>query len=182
MRRSPLILLFLQIFVIAFVHNTLAQDAGSESTSTTTKLSKEQKEERNKKIALANANAIHTRDVETASKDFAPDIMNYGNGKIPPQKGIDAVTASLRMFVATFPIEKIDNLVAVADGDWVMLWGTWSGAWTGDFMGQKATGKSFTKRDVEIYRFNEEGKITEHHSVQSLGEIAQQVGLKIPTQ
>ena len=54
--------------------------------------------------------------------------------------------------------------------------------WTGDFMGQRATGKSFTKRDVEIYRFNEEGKITEHHSVQSLGEIAQQVGLKIPTQ
>lgn len=53
----------------------------------------------------------------------------------------------------------------------VMLWGKWSGSWKGNFMGQKATGKSFTKPEVEIYRFNEEGKIIEHHNVQSIGEL-----------
>ena len=149
---------------------------------TRNEFSQEEKEERNKKIALANAEAIHARDIEAASKNFAPDIINYGNGKMPPQKGIEAVTTSLRMFTGALPIDKIQNLVAVADGDWVMLWGEWSSTWKGDFMGQKATGKSFTKKEVEIYRFNDEGKIVEHHSVQSIGEIAQQIGMKLPGQ
>ena len=86
------------------------------------------------------------------------------------------------MFTTAFPVDTIENLVAVADGDWVMLWGKWSGTWKADFMGQKATGKSFTKREVEIFRFNDEGKITEHHSVQSINEIAKQIGLQIPSQ
>src|SRR5215203_3879059 len=162
-------------FAISNVTQVSAQNTGNSIASTTKKLSQEDKEERNKKIALANAEAIHVRDVDAASKSFSPDIINYGNGNIPPQKGIEAVTASLRMFVGAFPIDKIDNLVAVADGDWVMLWGKWNGTWREDFMGQKATGKSFTKPEVEIFRFNEEGKITEHHSVQSIREVARQI-------
>ena len=104
-------------------------------------VSQEEKEERNKQIALANARAIHNHDIVAASKSFAPDIINYGNGAMPPQRGIEAVTSSLRMFINAFPIDSIDNLVAVADGDWVFLWGKWSGTWKEDFMGQKATGK-----------------------------------------
>lgn len=178
-KRLFLPLIFLGL-AIANINQSRAQIANTINTSTTKKMSLEEKEERNKLIALANAEAIHARDIDAASKSFAPDIINYGNGRMPPQKGIEAVTASLRMFVNSLPIDKIDNLVAIADGDWVVLWGKWSGTWKGDFMGQKATGKSFTKPEVEIYRFNEEGKITEHHSVQSIVEIARQIGMKIP--
>ncbi len=133
-------------------------------------------------IAVLNDSKVVYRDIDAASKHFASDIINYGNGAIPPQKGIEAVTASLRMFTGAFPIDKIDKLVAVADGDWVMLWGKWSGTWRGDFMGQPATGKSFTKPEVEIFRFNEEGEIIEHHSVQAFGEVARQIGMKLPGQ
>jgi predicted ester cyclase len=168
--------------VICNIHPAYAQTADVRNASTVAKMSQEEKEERNKKIALANAEAIHAHDIDAASKNFASDIINYGNGAMPPQKGIEAVTASLRMFTGAFPIDKIDKLVAVADGDWVMLWGKWSGTWKGDFMGQKATGKSFTKPEVEIYRFNEEGKIIEHHSVQSLREVARQIEMRLPGQ
>jgi len=179
MRTFPLVLTFLT-FVACNMKEASGQNNNNSNAFRTATLRQEEKEERNKKVALANAEAIRAHDIDAASKNFAPDIVNYGNGNIPPQKGIEAVTASLRMFTRSFPIDSIENLVAVADGDWVMLWGKWSGTWKEDFMGQKATGKPFTKREVEIYRFNDKGEITEHHSVQSINEIAQQVGLKMP--
>ena len=172
------------VFLICLTGNlnsAYAQNAATQNDSATN-LSREEKEERNKKIALANAEAIRTHNLDAVAQDFAPDIINYGNGNIPPQKGVEAVMASLRLFMNALPIDKIENLVAVADGDWVMLWGKWSGTWKADIMGQKATGKSFTKPEVEIFRFNEEGKITEHHSVQSIGEVARQIGMKMPGQ
>src|SRR5215208_3570475 len=102
-------------FAICNVTQVSAQNTGNSIASTTKKLSQADKEERNKKIALANAEAIHVGDVAAASKNLPPDIINYGNGNIPPQKGKEAVTASLRMFIGAFPIDKIDNVVAVAD-------------------------------------------------------------------
>jgi predicted ester cyclase len=143
-------------------------------------LSQEEKEERNKQIALASVRAVSIGDVENACKDLAPDVINYGNGNIPPVKGMDKVKAGMSMFVGAIPTDKSENLVAVADGDWVMVWGEWSGTWKGDMMGQKATGKPFRKKDVEIFRFNNDGKISEHHSVQSFYEVARQIGMKMP--
>ena len=68
----------------------------------------------------------------------------------------------------------------MADEDEVRLRGKWTGTWKEDC--QKATGKLFTKTDVEIYRFKMEGQITEHHSVQSISEIGWQIDLKTPGQ
>jgi hypothetical protein len=86
-------------------------------------LSQEEKEERNKQIALASVKAVSMGDVENACKDLAPDVINYGNGNLPPVKGMDKVKAGMSMFVGALPIDKSGNLVAVADGDWVMVWG-----------------------------------------------------------
>ena len=182
MRKFLFLLLFYLTCLVILLNQATAQNTASTNTSASVKLSQEEKEERNKKIALANVEAIRGQSIDAASKDFAPDIVNYGNGQIPPQRGAAAVTASLRLFAAAFPIDKIENLSAVADGDMVMIWGKWTGSWRGDFMGQKATGKTFTKTDVEILRFSDGGKITEHHSVQSMNEIARQIGLKLPGQ
>jgi predicted ester cyclase len=143
-------------------------------------LSQQDKEDRNKQIALASVKALSVGQVENACKDLAPDVINYGNGNMPPVKGMDKVKAGMSMFAGALPIDKTENLIAVADGDWVMVWGEWSGTWRTDMMGQKATGKPFRKKDVEIFRFNSDGKITEHHSVQSACEIARQIGMKMP--
>ncbi len=170
------------LFMACLVSEVNAQSSTNANGPAKIKLTQEEKEERNKRTALASVEAINVHNVDSALKDAAPDIVNYGNGNIPPVKGIDQVKAGLRMFTAALPIEKAENLVAIADGEWVMVWGQWSGTWKEDMMGQKATGKPYKKREVEIFRFNDEGKITEHHSVQSIFEVARQIGMKVPGQ
>jgi predicted ester cyclase len=60
---------------------------------------------------------------------------------------------------------KSDNELAVSDGDYVFVYAGWSGTFKSDFMGMKTSGKSFKFKDVDIFKFNEESKITEHRAV-----------------
>jgi len=46
-------------------------------------------------------------------------------------------------------------------------------------MGMKPTGKSYKLKDVDLFTFNDEGKITEHRSVQSMETMLSQVGAKM---
>jgi len=140
--------------------------------------SAEDKEERNKKTALASIEGFKSHDVNTILKDAAPDATDYGDGSRPATKGLDSIRPGLTAWLTAFPDVKGENLTAVADGDWVMIWGDWSGTWKGDFMGQKSTGKSYKIKDVDIFKFNDEGKIIEHHNVQSPMPLASQVGMK----
>lgn len=141
--------------------------------------SAEEKEERNKKTVLASLEGVSAHDVNVMLKDAATDITDYGDGSGPPMKGIDTARAGIAAWFAAFPDVKGENFKAVADGDWVMVWGDWSGTWKGDFMGQKPTGKSYKIKDVDIFKLNDEGKITEHHYVQSWMNTASQVGMKM---
>jgi len=69
--------------------------------------------------------------------------------------------------------------MAIAEGNQVAVFGDWSGTFKGDLMGMKPTGKSAKWKDVDIYTFNDEGKITEHRSIQSMTSILWQVGAKM---
>ena len=46
----------------------------------------------------------------------------------------------------------------------------------GEMMGMKPTGKSFKMKDVDIYTFNDAGKVTEHRQAQSAQEVMMRVG------
>ena len=142
--------------------------------------SSEDKEERNKKTVQASLDGINAHDVNAVLKDCSSDVTDYGDGSMPPMKGIDTAKAGITSWFTAFPDVKGENLKVVADGDWVMVWGDWSGTWKGDFMGQKATGKSYKIKDVDIFKLNDEGKITEHHFVQSPMTSASQIGMKMP--
>jgi predicted ester cyclase len=63
-----------------------------------------------------------------------------------------------------------------------MVYGEWSGTWKGDLMGMKATGKTFKINDVDIFKFNDAGKMIEHRSVQSGATLGAQIGMPIPGQ
>ncbi|MCU7550452.1 ester cyclase [Chitinophagaceae bacterium LB-8] len=140
----------------------------------------ENKEERNKKIALESVDGINAHNIDMALKNVTPDAVDYGDGSMDAIKGIDSIKASVSSWLNAFPDVKGENLKSVADGDLVMVWGDWSGTWKNDFMGQKATDKSYKIKDVDIFRFNDEGKITEHHFVQSPLTSMVQVGMKMP--
>jgi predicted ester cyclase len=180
-----------QVFLAAFAALSLVScnDAATDTATTSNDTanmsrntdSKEVKEERNKQTALASAKSFDNGgNADGAFKDADKDIVDYGDGSMAPIKGLDSVKAGLKMMLAAVPDWKGSDFMAVADGDYVMVYGTWSGTWKNDLMGMKPTGKSFKVKDVDIFKFNDAGKIIEHRSVQSMNEIARQTGMKMP--
>jgi predicted ester cyclase len=152
----------------------------SSSMNSSTMNDEESKEERNKQTALASFKGFSNRDIEVVLKDVDQDAIDYGDGSMEPVKGRDTVRKSMEAWFAAVPNLKADNVMAAADGDHVMVYSETSGTWKNDFMGMKATGKSFKVRDVDIFKFNDAGKIIEHRNVQANEFMAKQLGMPMP--
>lgn len=158
---------------------TVSKDAADSAKQ----LTQEEKEERNKETALASVRSFTGETkIDSVFKDADKDIVDYGTGEMPSTKGVDSSKASLQMWLNAVPDYKGSGFIAVADDDYVMVYGTWTGTWRNNFMGMDATRKSFEVKDVDIFKFNDEGKIIEHRGIQSINEVARQIGMKLPPQ
>ena len=153
-------------------------ESANKMDSSSTMSSTETKEERNKQVTLESIKALTSGNVDAILKDAAPDIVDYGDGEMPAVKGIDSARASLNMWVSSVKDYKVDDEMAVADGDYVFVYGVWSGTFKNDFMKMKTAGKSFKVKDVDIFKFNDEGKIIEHRNVQSFNTLMSQLTSK----
>ena len=151
----------------------------TDTSSAMTSNSQTDMTEKNKETAIAADNAVNNHDADALLKDAAPDFTDYGDGSMPPVKGIDSNKKYFQMFITAFPDIKGENFMTVADGNHVAIFGDWSGTFKAELMGMKPTGKSFKVKDADIYTFNDEGKITEHRSIQSITTILSQVGAKM---
>ncbi len=60
---------------------------------------------------------------------------------------------------------KSSNELAVADSNFVFVYADWNGSFKTDFMGMKTAGKPFHLKDVDIFKFDSEGKVMEHRAV-----------------
>jgi predicted ester cyclase len=142
----------------------------------------ETQEEKNKQTALASVNALIKGDIDAVVKDGPADgnVTDYGDGSMPPTKGVDSIKAFLHMWRDALSDYKAENMWAIADGDQVAIFADWSGTFKADFMGMPTTGKSFKMKDCDIFKFNSEGKIIEHRSVQSFGRMLAEIGVTIP--
>jgi steroid delta-isomerase-like uncharacterized protein len=140
----------------------------------------EDKAMRNKKVIMASFDAMASHNVADMLKDCATDCVDYGDGSMPPVKGKDSIMKMLQSWMNAFPDSKGDNLKYVAEGDWVMVWGDWTGTFKNDFMGMKATNKSYRYPDVDIFKMSDDGKVMEHHNVQSFNMVMMQVGAMSP--
>ena len=167
------------LWIVAFA--AFAFTACNSSTAGSSDATQQAKEERNKRIALASVGAFEKGNLDSVFKDVAPDAMDYGEGSNPPVKGVDSAKVGLKAWMAAIPNYKGSDFIAVADGDYAMVYGHWSGTWSKDFLGMKPTGRSFSIYDVDIFKFNDEGKIIEHRSVQSSKEAARQLGMDMPS-
>jgi predicted ester cyclase len=157
--------------------------AASDTTSPTTATNnEEEKEERNKQIALESIRAFPKENAEEVLKNVTPDAVDYMDGSGPVIRGRDTIMKGMKEWMGAVSDLQLDSVMAFADGDYVAVYSVASGKWTSDFMGQKATGRSFRVKDVDIFKFNNEGKITEHRSVQSPATLANQIGMKMPGQ
>lgn len=154
---------------------------GDETTrADTTVTTADSKADRNKRIVMASMDGIREKNVDQMLKDCAPDAVDYGDGSMPPVKGKDSIASMIKQWLNAFPDVKGNDLKYVADGDWVMVWGEWTGTFKNDFMGMKASNKSYKLKDVDIFKLNDAGQITEHHNVQSPNTMFAQLGVKPP--
>ena len=141
----------------------------------------EEEEERNKKTALAVLDAMNKGDAAAVMQYSANDMIEFGDGSYPPVKGLENNQKELHNWLTAMELKGSDY-VAVADGDYVMVYAKWKATWKADFMGMKATGKTATFNDVDIFKFNDAGKIIEHRYVQPNTEVGKQLGMGKPTQ
>jgi predicted ester cyclase len=182
--KKSLLLLAATAFLFAAcesnANKTAESGTASKMSDSTAASSTESKSERNKKIIMASYDAMNSHNVNDMLKDCAADCVDYGDGSMPPIKGKDSIAKMLTTMMSAFPDYKGSDLKFVADGDWVMVWGEWSGTWKGDFMGMKPTNKSFKMKDVDIFKLNDAGQIVEHHNVQSPNMMMMQVGAAMP--
>ncbi len=119
-----------------------------------------------------------TRDAQAWFSIMADDYVDYSMGPEPVQ-GRAAVEEAAKQFVAAFPDVDWKVLRTVAEGNMVWVELEMSGTFKNDFMGMKATGKSFKIRDVNIYEFNNEGKAKAGWGVQDpMVMMSQIMGVK----
>ena len=160
-------------------NNTSSSATATDTTSAMMSSPKTDMTEKNKQRAMAAIQAVVNHDADGLFKDAAPDFTDYNDGSMPPVKGIDSNKKFFQMFLTAFPDMKGENLTAIAEGNQVAVFGDWSGTFKGDLMGMKPTGKSAKWKDVDIFTFNDDGKFTEHRSIQSMTTILSQVGAKM---
>ena len=132
-------------------------------------------ERRNKETALAVLRAFGTGNIDFIMQNIARDGVDYGEGSFPPVRGKDSIRASLASWLSSLENYKPSNPLTVAEDDYVFVYADWAGTFKVDFMGLPTKGKSFKIKDVDIFRFDKKGKITEHRAVQSINTILSQV-------
>jgi len=162
------------LFLLASSCLIVACNSDKEEDSTEKKetmSSTESKQERNKKVIMASMESFMKKDFDGVFKDAAPGFTDYVDGSIPPITNIDTLKGFMKMLTGSIENYKGDNLKYFADGDYVLVTGDWGGTFKNDFMGIKATGKPVKFKDLDMFKLNEEGKITEHSSVQNLGAV-----------
>jgi predicted ester cyclase len=125
----------------------------------------ETKEEQNKQTALLCIRSWSNGNIDEIVKHLAPNTVDLGDESTPPARGIDSAKFFMQMWNSSVKDYKSDNELAVSDNDYVFVYAGWSGTFKNDFMGMKTAGKSFKFKDVDIFKFNDEGKITEHRAV-----------------
>jgi predicted ester cyclase len=107
---------------------------------------------------------------------FAPDFVEHE--ELPPgiPAGSEGVKQLSTMFRSAFPDFKatIDDMIA--EGDKVVVRGTWSGTHEGEFMGIPPTGKRVSFGVIDIVRIAG-GKFVEHWGQMDNMGLMQQLGL-----
>ena len=184
MKKVILFLMATSLFVAACNSDKKEETDKKETMSSDNKdamSSASSKAEKNKQTALASVMGVNAHDVDAMLKDATADGVDYGDGSMPPMKGIDTIRAAIKGWMSAFPDVKGENVEAFsnADGSKVIVVGVWSATFKNDFMGMKATNKSYKIWDGDLFTFNDEGKITSHRSIQSGMTPMMQVGAKM---
>jgi predicted ester cyclase len=173
--------LFAFIVILAVVTSCNGNNGTSSSTTSMDSTSAtNNKLEKNKAAALNCVQSFSNGSVEGTIKDCAQDMVDYGDGSMPPSKGLDSIKAGIKSMIDAFPDFKGSNFMVLSDdANHIAVLADWTGTFKNTFMGMKPTGKSFKIKDVDLFTFNDAGKIIEHRNIMPFSNLLEQVGAKM---
>ena len=113
-------------------------------------------------------------DVAALAELVHPDMVNHEAPPGVPQ-GLEGMTQSMRMLEAAFSDRRWEIHQAIGEGDTVVIYCTFHGRHTGQFMGLAPTNRPFAFRQVHLVRF-QDGKSIEHWAVRDDLTLLRQLG------
>lgn len=122
---------------------------------------------------------INTGRLDLCARYLAHDRVDHQDYGTPPgsANGHEGFQRTLGAFREGFPDLHLTIDFIVADEDRLAACVTTEGTHTGSFMGASATGKRFSVTGADIFRFNEEGLVSEHWGAFNTLGMLMQLGL-----
>ena len=118
---------------------------------------------------------INAGDIDAFGDLLADDFVEHEEMPgLAPSK--DGVKSFFRMQLAGFPDLRLDVADVIADGDKVVARVRYTGTQDGEFMGMPATGTSVDVQLIDIFRFDDDGRVIEHWGVIDLLTMMEQLG------
>lgn len=115
--------------------------------------------EKNKKTIRHFYEETAKGNVAIYDEVFSPDFISYSSSAAGEIRGPEAFKQANVMYLSSFPDFKVTLKKVIAEKNLVMVYGVASGTHQGPLMGIAPTGKRITWTGMDIYRFNDEGKI-----------------------
>ena len=125
---------------------------------------------------------INAGRLDLCDRYLAADRVDHQEYGLPPgaADGHAGFRKVLGSFCEAFPDLHLEIEFIVAEGDRLMCYISTTGTMTGAFRGMPPTGRKFKVNSTDIFRFNAEGKVSDHWGVfDGLGMLLQ-LGLALP--
>jgi predicted ester cyclase len=121
------------------------------------------------------------RRLDVADEVFAPGFRSHaawgGQDTGDVFNGPEGIKQLVTTLHAIFSDTRSTIEGVVGEADRVVVWMTWSGTQTGNYMGQPATSRRFNQRQMHLYRFDEQGRAVDHWGVRDDLGLMGQLGL-----
>ena len=121
------------------------------------------------------AQVFNGHDPERARDFFTADAVWHGPS-IATVTGVDNIVGLLGAFIGALSDVKAEGQDVIASGDLVAIRLVVTATQTGDMLGMPASGRHFRWDAVDIYRINEDGKISEQWAFEDMAAIGSQLG------
>ena len=137
--------------------------------------------ERNRALAREYTEKVFNAHNPTlAEKYCTPDVKWHG-GTLGTVEGIKGLTELLVGFLSALPDLHATEYDIAAEGNTVVIRFVVEATHKGNLLGIPATGKKVRWDAVDVYHFNDDGKIVEEWAADDIGAIMHQVGaIKLP--
>ena len=131
-----------------------------------------------KKLLQSWIDAFQRRDFDAVVACYADDAVNFQVAAGEPSVGIEQIRFDTAEFFRGFPDawSRVENLMG--DGDWAAWEWVGGGTFTGEFYGNRPTGKAFEIRGCGFFKFRD-GKIIYQRGYWDKLSWFKQVGLPI---